>query len=134
MLQKYSILPVERFFDCVPNGNIGETNPRRPRTCNRTIGTDQIFMEVPARRARFAQFSRDSAANRMGFGAHNFFFRSKWKIDAIATLAKALDLSFAARLLAAEVIRRHTLRHDATRPIEPPQRLEICVLRRDPAF
>src|SRR5262249_50830391 len=86
---------------------------RWPGADDLAIGTDQVFVKVPARRAGLAEFRRNPLIKRMSFAADNAGFLGQRKIDGIARSAEALDLGGRSRLLRPEIVRRHA-EHDET--------------------
>src|SRR5579871_2262571 len=107
MLCLASLSRAKRLLDGSRDCGIGGIDARRPRARDRAIGTDQIFVEIPARRARFAELAREPAIKRMGVLADHALLRREREIDLVVALAKALDFGFAAGFLSAEIIRRH---------------------------
>src|SRR6185437_5967557 len=129
MLKEFSAL--QRSFDRARDHLVLGTDPRGPGAGKRAVGCNEIFMEVPARRAAFL---RNPLIEGMRFAAGNRLLCRKWKVDTVILLAEILDLSFATRLLRAEIIRRHAEQDEALVPIALPELLEPGILRRITAF
>src|ERR1035437_5117275 len=70
------------------------------------VAADQIFMEIPARGLQRALLRRPFV-ERVGVLALDRDLFGDWEGDMVVALGGLLDLTDAARLLAAEVVGRH---------------------------
>ena len=106
---------------------------RRPRTGELAIGSHQIFVEIPARRADLAQVVRNPAVERVRLAADDPALFGQRKVDCVIRSAELLDLVGRARLLPAKVVGRNAKHDEAAIAVALPQGFETAVLRGVPA-
>src|SRR5260221_1253898 len=116
-------------FDLGRDFLVRRPDPRRPGAGDAAVGRDEVFVEVPARRSGVAELLGDPAEERMRGGADDVLLVGERKIDRVVALAELLDLVGRARLLLAEIVRRHTDDDEAAIAVLTPERLEILILR-----
>src|SRR5438045_4926232 len=64
----------QHSFDLGRDCTVGRLDLRRPGAGQRAIGADQVFVEIPARRAGLAELGGDPAIERMGGAADHPVF------------------------------------------------------------
>lgn len=123
----------QQGLDRVGDGAAVRLHRGGPGGGDAAIGGQQIFVEVPARRLRLAQRLGDPAVERVGFRPGHRVFRGHREVDPEIHLAELPDLLGAARLLPAEIVRRHAQHDEAAVAVLVPQRLQPLILRRETA-
>src|SRR5216683_1897256 len=92
------------------------------------VAIDKIFVKVPFRALPSPR--EELRIQRIGLDAGHTRFLEHRELDAVGQAAEFRDLLVAARLLAAEVVRRKTDHDQSARLVFPVKRLETFVLMR----
>ena len=129
-MRRPGITPGESFVDLAGDRGIGRPHLRGPGAGQLAVGSDQVFAEIPARRAGLAESRGDPAVERVGGGADDPDLLGQREVDLVVGLAELFYLGGAAGLLLAEIVRGHAEHDEAAVAVALPQRLEIAVLRR----
>src|SRR6266849_8954756 len=119
----------QRALDFGDDRGIARAHWRWPGAGELAVGTDQVFVKVPARRAGFAEDGGDPAIERVGAGADDPVLLGQREIDLVIRLAELLDVGRRPRLLLAKIVGRYAEHDKAARAIAAPQRLEVAILR-----
>ena len=123
----------KQLLDFAGDAAVGRRDLRRPRTGKLAIGSHQIFVEVPARRAGLAEAFRDPAVERVRLAADDPALFGQRKIDGVIRRAELLDFAGRARFLPAKVVGRHAEHDEPAIAIALPQGFKIAVLWGVPA-
>src|SRR5207249_1874917 len=115
----------ERAFDFIGDRRIARPDLGWPGADELAVRPDQVFVEIPARRAGFADDAGGPAIERVGVGADDAVFLGQREIDLVIRLAELLDVGRRPRLLLAEIVGRHAEHDEALGAIAAPQRFEV---------
>src|SRR5207248_4695542 len=96
----------QRALDLLRDRAVGRAHLRRPGAGQLAVRADQVFVEIPARRAGLAELGGDPAVERVGSAADYPILLGQREIDLVVGGAELFDLGGRARLLLAEIVGR----------------------------
>ena len=115
-------------FDRRNDSGVGRFDSRTEGRLQIPVPSDQIFMEIPAR--RFERTLHDGPpVEGMRVLAFDRRFLGYRERDVILALCSAVDVARAARLLTAEIVGRNTQDKKTAVTVARPKRLQAGILR-----